>query len=75
MKKKQKYPVGWDEERVRKVAEHYDNQSDEEAAAEIEPAVTAENQTMLSVPTALVPEVVAFINRKRQRRSARAKTK
>jgi hypothetical protein len=35
-KKKQKYPVGWDEERVRKLAEHYDNQTEDEHAAEIE---------------------------------------
>jgi hypothetical protein len=75
MKKKQRYPAGWDEERVRKVAEHYDNQSDEEAAAEIEAALADDNQTMVSVPTALVAEVVAFINRKRKRRSGRAKAK
>jgi hypothetical protein len=75
VKKKQKYPLGWDEERVRRVAEHYDNQSDEEAAAEIEAALADENQTMVSVPTVMVPEVVAFINRKRGRRSARAKVK
>jgi hypothetical protein len=27
------YPPGWDEERVRKVPEHHENQSDEEAVA------------------------------------------
>jgi len=30
------FPPGWDERRVRKVIEHYDNQTDEEAAAELE---------------------------------------
>jgi hypothetical protein len=30
------YPPGWDEERVRKVPEHYENQSDEEAVADDE---------------------------------------
>ena len=39
-KKKQKYPAGWDEARVRKLAEYYDNQTDEEAVAEIEAAIS-----------------------------------
>ena len=47
-KVKQKYPPGWDEERVRRVAEHYDNQTDEEAVAEIEAALADENQTMFA---------------------------
>ena len=64
-KVKQKYPPGWDEERVRRVAEHYDNQTDEEAVAEIEAALADENQTMLSVPTELVPEIMKLINKKR----------
>ena len=33
-----KYPAGWDEERVRRVLEHYEAQSDEEAVAEDEAA-------------------------------------
>jgi len=64
-KVKQKYPPGWDEERVRRVAEHYDNQTDEEAVAEIEAALADENQTMMSVPTELVPEIMKLINKKR----------
>ena len=62
---KQKYPVGWDEERVRKLAEHYDNQTEDEQAAEIEAALTAENQSVMVVPTELVPEIVKLINKKR----------
>ena len=64
-KKKQKYPVGWDEERVRKLAEHYDNQTDDEQVVEIEAALADENQTLLSVPTELVPEIVELTNKKR----------
>ena len=64
-KLKQKYPVGWDEERVRKLAEHYDNQTDDEAVAEIEAALNDENQTLMMVPTELVPEIVKLINKKR----------
>jgi hypothetical protein len=37
--KRQKYPPGWDEARVGKLAEYYDNQTDEEAVAEIEAAL------------------------------------
>ena len=67
MKKKvqQKYPKGWNEERVRKLAEYYDNQSEEEHLAEIEAALEAENQTMMMVPTDLVPQIVKLINKKR----------
>ena len=65
MKKKQKYPPGWNEARVRKLAEHYDNQTDAEAVAEIEAALKDENQTLMMVPTELVPEVVKLIRKKR----------
>ena len=64
-KTKQKYPPGWDEARVRKLAEHYDNQTDDEAVAEIEAALNDENQTLMMVPTELVPEIVKLINKKR----------
>ena len=63
--KKQKYPPGWDEARVRKLAEHYDNQTDEEAVAEIEGALNDDNQTMMMVPTELVPKILKLINKKR----------
>jgi hypothetical protein len=59
--KKQKYPAGWNEKRVRKVIAHYENQTDEEQAAEIESALKAENITMVAVPTPLVPKVLTLI--------------
>lgn len=74
-KKKQHYPPGWNEERVRRIAAHYDNQTDEEAAAEIEAALADKSRTMLSVPTSLVPEIVKFINQKQRRRPARTKAR
>lgn len=64
-KKKQQYPPGWNDARVRKLAEHYDNQTDDEAVAEIEAALNDENQTLMTVPTELVPEIVKLINKKR----------
>ena len=39
--KQSKFPSGWDEERVRRVLEHYESQTDEEAVAEDEAALSA----------------------------------
>ena len=64
-KRKQKYPTGWDEKRIRKLAEHYDNQTEDEQVAEHEKAFRAKNQTIMVVPTELVPEIIKLINRKR----------
>ncbi len=64
-KRKQKYPAGWDEKRIRKLAEHYDNQTEDEQVAEHEEAFRAKNQTIMVVPTELVPEIIKLINRKR----------
>ena len=36
--KQPQFPEGWDEERVRRVLEHYEDQSDEQAVAEDEAA-------------------------------------
>jgi glutamate synthase domain-containing protein 3 len=64
-KKNQKYPAGWDEKRIRKLVEHFDNQTEEEQAAEIEAAFDVENQTVMVVPTELVPEIVKLNKKKR----------
>jgi hypothetical protein len=65
MTRKQKFPPGWNEERVREVIAHYDRQTDEEQAAEIAAARGAENITLMAVPTELVPDVLKLIARKR----------
>ena len=39
--------------------------TDDEEAAEIETALNDENQTLMMVPTELVPEIVKLINKKR----------
>ena len=61
----QKLPPGWDEQRVRDVIAHYDNQSEDEQFAEIEAARKQQDITMMAVPNDLVPEVLALIARKR----------
>jgi len=63
--KNQTYPAGWDEARVRKLAEHYDHQTEGEQVAEHEAAFRAEGQTVMVVPTELVPEIVKLISKKR----------
>ena len=64
-KKKQVYPLGWDEARVRKLAEHYDNQTEDDQVAEHEAAFRAEGQTVMVVPTELVPAIIKMIATKR----------
>src|SRR5438105_15618429 len=59
-----KLPSGWDEKRIRKVLTHYENQTEDEAVAEDEAAYEAEGQTVMIVPTQLVPAVRWLIGRR-----------
>jgi hypothetical protein len=43
---------------------HYEGQTEDEQAAEIEAALNAEGITMIAVPTELADEVLALIARK-----------
>jgi hypothetical protein len=63
--KKQRLPRGWTEKRVRELAAHHDRLTEDEQAAEIEAAVSAKDQTLMVVPTELVPEIQALIARRR----------
>ena len=62
-----KYPAGWDDERVRRVLEHYETQSDEEAVAEDEAAYETTTHTAMEVPVELVPVVRELIAKRRPR--------
>ncbi len=62
--KKQQFPPGWNEERVRKLIEYYDNQTEDEQLAEHEAALKDDNMTMMLVPRELVPEIEALIARR-----------
>lgn len=64
-KSKQKLPPGWTQERLRKLAEHYENQTGEEQVAEHEAAFRAKGHTVMVVPNDLVPEVRKLIARRR----------
>jgi len=61
----QKFPAGWDEARVRDVLAHYEGQSEDEQADEIEAALKDDKFTMIAVPVELADEVLALIAHKR----------
>lgn len=67
MRKPGKFPPGWDEDRVQRVLEHYESQSEAEAVAEDEAAFESLVETMMCVPTELVPEVRELIARHKKR--------
>jgi len=48
--KRPKFPERWDEERVRQVLRHYDQQGEEEAVAEDEAAFEDPTRTVIEVP-------------------------
>jgi hypothetical protein len=58
---KQRFPPGWNERKVRAVIEHYDNLTEEEWAREIETAPEVTDETLISVPTELLPVVRKLI--------------
>ncbi len=59
--KQSKFPPGWDAERVKRVLAHYEAQSEEEAVAEDEAAFEASGQTVMEVPTDMVPVIRELI--------------
>jgi hypothetical protein len=63
--KQNKFPPGWDEERVRRVLEHHENQTDEEAIAEDESAFESRTDTVMAVPNDLVSAVRELIAKRR----------
>lgn len=66
MSKRTKFPDGWDESRVRRVLEHYEAQSEDEAVAEDEAASEQRDQTLMEVPNELVPAVRELIAKRRK---------
>ena len=59
--KQSKFPPGWDADRVKSVLAHYESQSEEEAVAEDEAALEALGQTIMEVPSELVPTIRELI--------------
>lgn len=63
--KQAKFPNGWDEDRVRRVLEHYETQSDEEAVAEDEAAYESTTHTAMEIPVELVPQIRELLAKRR----------
>ncbi len=59
--RKQKFPEGWNERRVMELIAHYESQSEEQAVAEDEATLSDPRQTVMEIPTDLVPAVRELI--------------
>jgi len=55
--KENRFPQGWNEARVAKLIAHYEQQSEGEAVAEDEATLSGLGQTLMEVPSDLVPAV------------------
>jgi len=62
--KKQHFPEGWDAERVQRVLNHYENQTEDEAVAEDKAAWEDKTQTFVQVPNDILPAVEELIAKK-----------
>jgi hypothetical protein len=69
--KPNQFPANWDEGRIRDLIDHYENQTDEEAAAEHEAALSSPVGTLMEVPTELVPVFRELIAKHASARAAR----
>jgi hypothetical protein len=63
--KKQRMPQGWTAKQIRALAKRHDNMTDDDVAAEIDAGLKKKNQTVMVVPTELVPEITRLIAKKR----------
>jgi hypothetical protein len=57
----QSYPRGWNEKKILAVIDHYDRQSAEEGAVEIETAPAATGETWMRVPIELIGAITRLI--------------
>ncbi len=65
MSRDSQFPPGWDEERVRRLLAHYEEQTEDEAVAEDEAAFEESASAVVEVPKELVAEVRKLIARHR----------
>jgi hypothetical protein len=61
-----RFPAGWNEERTQRVLAHYETQSEDETLAEDEAAFETPGQTVMEVPSDLVPAVRELIAKHRK---------
>src|SRR5712691_4646026 len=65
MKKRNRFPPGWNDARVQRVLDHYETQSDVEAVADDEAAYRSTTTTVMKIPVKLVPAVRALLAKRR----------
>ncbi|MCL4557885.1 MAG: hypothetical protein M1491_04545 [Deltaproteobacteria bacterium] len=70
--KKNKFPKGWDEEKVLRVLTHYEKQTEKETLAEDETAYKDRTQSIIEVPVQLVPTVRQLIAKYQVSRHSKA---
>jgi hypothetical protein len=63
MSKRNRFPAGWNQERVDALLHHYEEQTEDEAVAEDEAAFRKRDQTVMVVPKRLVPAITKLITR------------
>ena len=59
--KQSRFPKGWDEKRVCELLAHYETQTEDEIIAEDEATLLDPEQTIMGVPSKLVPTVRELI--------------
>jgi hypothetical protein len=62
--KQNNFLKGWDNDRVKRVLDYYENQTENEAIAEDESAWEDSTQTFIEVPNELIPYIRELIARK-----------
>jgi len=67
MKKKNRFPEGWDEKRVEGLISHYEAQTEDEAVAEDEAPFAEGQNTMMEIPKKLVSQVRELIARHKKK--------
>jgi hypothetical protein len=72
--KQTKYPAGWSETSTRRVLEHYESQTENEAVAEDEAAFELKDQTVMVVPKKLVPQITRLIAKQHPRSNRASKS-
>jgi hypothetical protein len=63
----QKLPKGWTDKRIKRLVDHYETQTDDEAINEDEAAFFVE-EALMQVPLELVAEVRALIAKRQENR-------
>lgn len=67
--KRNRFPAGWNQDKVQAILEHYEKQTEDEAVAEDEAAFRLRGQAVVIVPKRLVPETTRLIEIRRTRNS------